>query len=338
MIARRFVLAAVLVMAFALSLAAQEIKVATLAPDGSYPMQEFRKAAAAIKEKTAGRVVFKFYPGGTMGNDKTVLRKVRFGQLQGAALTGGGLAEVYPQDQIYNLPFLFNSFEEVDHVRRRLDPVLIQALADRGFVSFGLIEGGFAHMMSAKPIRGTGDLKGCKVWAPEGDPISRTVFEQLGVSPIPLPLTDVLTGLQTGLIDTVGTSPYGAITLQWFTRVKYMTDVPLLYFYGTLVVDKKAFDKLAPADQAVVREVMGAAVSRVDRKSRADNQDARAKLQKQGVQFVAPTPAELDRWHAVARQATEKLGQAGAFDKAMLAQVEAMLREFRSGMGKPAGK
>jgi TRAP-type C4-dicarboxylate transport system substrate-binding protein len=338
MTVRRFVSVAVLCAAFAVTVAAQEFKVATLAPDGSYPMQEFRKAAEAIKARTEGRVVFKFYPGGTMGNDKTVLRKVRFNQLQGAALTGGGLAEVYPQDQIYNLPFLFKSFEEVDHIRKRIDPVLIQALADRGFVSFGLIEGGFAHMMSAKPIRGTSDLRGLKVWAPEGDPISRTVFEQLGVSPIPLPLTDVLTGLQTGLIDTVGTSPYGAITLQWFTRIKYVTDVPLLYFYGTLVVDKKVFDRLAPADQAVVREVMGAAVSRIDRKSRADNQDARGKLQKQGVQFVMPGPAELDRWHEVAAQATAKLGQAGAYDRAMLTQVEGYLREFRAGTGGKAGR
>jgi TRAP-type transport system periplasmic protein len=321
------------------SLAAQELKIATAAPDGSYALQEFRKAAAEVQTRTQGRVTFKFYPGGTMGNDKNVLRKIRFGQLQGAALTGGGLAEVFPQDQLYNLPFLFRSFQEVDYVRQRMDPALLQGIADHGFISFGIIEGGFAHLMSNKPIRAANDLKGQKVWAPENDPISRTVFDALGISPIPLPMTDVLTALQTGLIDTVGTSPAGAIMVQWYTRIKYMTDVPLLYFYGTLVVDKKAFTKLSPEDQATVREVMGAAVKRVDRKTRGDNEVAREKLRKQGITFVEPTKDELDYWHQIAANAMAKLAAMGAFDKGQLATLEGYLREFRAAKGgKPASK
>ena len=127
---------------------ARVFKIATISPDGTFWMQEMRAGAEEIKKQTEGRVVFKFYPGGVMGNDESVLRKIRIGQLQGGAVTAGSLVSINPDISIYELPYLFDSLEQVDYVRSRMDDELTGTLENKGFVGFGLAEGGFSYMMS----------------------------------------------------------------------------------------------------------------------------------------------------------------------------------------------
>lgn len=306
-----------------------KIKIATIAPDGTAWMQEMRRGAGEIAERTAGRVNFKFYPGGAMGNDKSVLRKIRAGQLQGGALTGGGLTEVYPDNQIYNLPLIFRSYEEMDYVRSKMDGLIGAGLEKHGYLSFGLAEGGFAYLMSSHPIRSVDNLKNEKVWIPEGDVVSRALLEALGISPIPLPLIDVLTGLQTGLISTVGASPTGAIALQWHTKIKYISDTPLMYFYGALIIDRKAYDKLSPADQTVVQAVMREVFDKLNRQIRQDNEKARAALRQQGVEFLPLPPDELEKLRKAAQQAIVKLGANGVYTQEMFKILQAHLDEYR---------
>lgn len=314
-----------------LQVSAQTFKIATILPDGSAWMNAMREGADEVTRRTEGRVKFRFFPGGVMGNDKSVLRKIRIGQLQGGAVTAGGLSDIYPDTQVYGLPFVFRSYGEVDYVRKRLDPVILKGLEEHGFVSFGFGEGGFAYLMSDDPIPGVEELRQQKVWIPEGDNISRAAFEAVGVSPISLPLTDVLTGLQTGLIDTVATSPVGAIALQWHTRVKYLTDTPLLYLYGTMVVDKRAFKRLSAKDQAVVREVMGQVFAKIGRGNRKDNEEARRVLREQGVTFVEPPADKLQQWReqvAVSMKRLEKQGD--AYSPETYEQVRRYLEEYRN--------
>ena len=203
---------------------ARVIKIATISPDGTFWMQEMRAGAKEIKKKTQGRVVIKFYPGGVMGNDGNVLRKIRIGQLQGGAVTAGSLAGIYPDIDVYGLPYLFSSYEQVDFVRSRMDDILIGGLKKKGFTGFGLAEGGFSYMMSDDPLHTVEDVRNQKIWIPSGSQVGEAVFGSANIAPVTLPLSDVLTGLQTGLIDTVITSPIGAIALQWHTRVKYVVD------------------------------------------------------------------------------------------------------------------
>jgi len=322
-------LIAVLIALLSYPVQALTLKIATPAPDGTSWMEQMRQGAERVRQRTAGRVKFRFYPGGVMGNDKSVLRKIRVGQLHGAAVTAGGLAEIYPDTQLYGLPFMFLSYEEVDYVRARMDALVMEGLKTNGFVSFGLGEGGFAYLMSNHPIRRSGDLKQQKMWIPEGDRISRAAFEAVDVSPIPLPLTDVLTGLQTGLVDTIATSPTGAIALQWHTRVKYLTDIPLVYLYGVLVVDRRAFEKLSPEDQAIVQEEMGRAFDTLNRQSRQENDSARQALRDQGIEFVQPSAADGERWRGIVVQAMERLGREGAFSSTTLQRLRRHLEDFR---------
>jgi TRAP-type C4-dicarboxylate transport system substrate-binding protein len=310
---------------------ATTFKIATIAPDGSSWMSALRAGASEIETRTGGRVLFRFYPGGIMGNDKSVLRKIRVGQLHGGAITGGGLAEILPEAQVYSLPFQFRSYAEVDYVRQRMDPLLMTALEREGYIGFGISEGGFAYLLSGNPIAGIDDLAGHKVWVPEGDTISRTAFEAMGISPISLPLTDVLTGLQTGLIDTVAATPTGAIALQWHTRVKHLTDAPLSYIYGTLVLRQRQFSKLSAADQQVVRQVMGEIFGQLNRQSREDNISARNALQSQGITFVSASDAAIQQWRSTVGTAMAKLvHNEELFDPAVYDQLQQHLKSFRA--------
>ncbi|ALC16567.1 TRAP-type C4-dicarboxylate transport system, periplasmic component [Desulfuromonas soudanensis] len=326
-----FLTLAILLAGFApIAAEAAVLKIATIAPEGSQWMQEMRKGADEIKTRTAGRVTVKFYGGGVMGNEKSVLRKIRIGQLHGGAFTGGGLIEVYPDISLYSLPMVFRSLDELDYVRSRMDKTLEQGLEGAGFVSFGFAEGGFALIMANKPVRSLDDLRGKKIWVPEGDSNTYAIMEGLGLSPVTLPITDVLTGLQTGLIDIIGTSPIGAIAFQWHTKVQYISTAPLAYLFATLVVDRKVFDKLSVEDQAVVREVMEGIYRQLDTQNRRDNEKASVALGTQGLEFVEFNPGEVEKMRSNVTETVLALGSKGAFSLPLYQEMRRLIEAYHS--------
>ncbi|MCW8830286.1 MAG: TRAP transporter substrate-binding protein DctP [Gammaproteobacteria bacterium] len=305
----------------AVPLYAKTIKIATISPDGTLWMNEMRAGAKEIKKRTQGRVKFKFYPGGVMGSVENVLRKMRIGQLQGGAVTTGSLAGVYPDIDIYGLPYLFSSLDQVDYVREKLDQPLLDELEKKGYISFGFGEGGFSYMMSDSSLYTVEDVRKQKVWVPGGNKVGEAVFSSAEVSPVTLPVSDVLTGLQTGLVNTVITSPIGAIALQWHTRVKYVIDVPLTYITAMLVIDKKAFNKIKKEDQAIVREVMGEAFKRIDSANRRDNLAAQDALKQQGIKYVSLPQDSLDAWYAIGDKAIKKLQKNNSYSPAAYKEI-----------------
>ncbi len=316
----------------AFSASARTLKIATIVPDGSSWLSEMRKAGEEIKEKTQGRVKLKFYPGGVMGGDKTVLRKVRAGQLHGGAFTSGALAAVYPDIELYSLPLLFRDYDEVDFVRSRLDEQLMQGLARNGFEALAITDGGFAYVLSQKPIRKVEDMKGTRVWLVEDDKMTDVALRIAGVAPVPLPIADVYTALQTGLVDTVAAPPIGAIAFQWHTRVNYLTDVPIMYLAGIFAVDQKAFSRISKKDREVVREVVSAAAKRLDKANRADEINAREALGNQGIEFVsALSRDEVQRWRSISSQAISEMRGSGRYSDEMISEILTLLEEHRSG-------
>lgn len=313
----------------AASARAADIKIATVAPDGSHWMEQMRGGADEIKMRTGGRVTLKFYPGGVMGNDAQVLRKVRIGQLQGGAFTAGGLAERYNALNLYGIPLLFRSLDEVDAVRAKLDPKLMAGLDQAGFVSFGFTEGGFANLLSNEPIHSVDQMKRKKVWVPEGDQISFLAMESMGLSPVVLPVTDVLTGLQTGLIEMTFASPVAALVLQWQTRVKYRTDLPVSYSYGIFAIEKGAFNAMTPDDQKVVREVMTRVMGGLDRTARDDNKRAAEVLASSGVQTVSVNAADVEEWRHTLQGLYPQIRERSDVDKQMFDELSATLGEYR---------
>jgi len=306
---------------------ARVIKIATLSPDGTAWMKAMRAGAEDIKKQTEGRVVFKFYPGGVMGNDKNVLRKIRIGQLHGGAVTAGSLTSIYPDMDIYGLPYLFADQKQVDAVRTKLDKDLLDGLEEKGFVGFGIAGGGFTYMMSDGKVQTVDDAKQKKIWIPSDSDVGITVFKSAGISPVPLPLSDVLTGLQTGLVDTVFASPIGAIALQWHSRIKYIIDVPLTYLSALLVIQKKTFTRLKEHDQAVIRKVMSDVFQAINEKNQKDNISAREALLNKGIEFVKLSEADMNVWLDVGKKAMQKLEEKNNYTEAMYDRLMRTVKE-----------
>jgi TRAP-type C4-dicarboxylate transport system substrate-binding protein len=294
-------------------------------------MREMRAAGDAVKKGTEDRVELKFYPGGVMGDNATVLRKIKIGQLQGGAFTGGEASVITKDAEIYTVPFLFRNQEEVDKVRPKVDPLIKDAVRKTGFELLGLSGGGFAYLMSTKDIRTRDDLRNAKVWVPQGDEIAELTFRTAGVTPIPLPLADVYTSLQTGLIDTAANTDSGAIAFQWHTKIKHVVDMPVIYVVGEVLLDKKAFDALSEADRKVVSDEFTAGFARLEKINRSDNASAREALRKQGVTFFTPEAAERSRWEGVGAETYKQLTAQHAFSPELQKALDAALAEARGG-------
>lgn len=306
------------------------LKIATIVPDGSTWMSQLRAAAAEITDRTEQRVKFKFYPGGVMGDDKTVLRKMRIGQLHGGAMQSGGLSAYYPDSQIYSLPLKFRSLDEIDYVRSKMDISLIKGFEESGFITFGLSEAGMAYAMSKTPTQTLKKLRSLKVWVPDNDPMGISAMKSFGIHPIPLPVGDVLVGLQTGLINAVISPPIAAIALQWHNQIKYIVDMPLFYTYAVLAIDKRAFNRITLADQQVVRAVMSQTFLDIDKQNRADNIAAMSTLTKQGIEMLTPEQKEFQRLYKKSEQATLDLLSRGLITQPILDQLNTILEEYRS--------
>ena len=320
-----------LLLGWATAANAQTIKLATLAPEGSGWMDSMRAGAAEITERTEGRVKFKFYGGGVQGNDNQVLRKMRIGQLHGGAFTSSVLGEFQRDAILYAMPMLFNDLEEVQFARSRMDDKLRELIEQAGYVNFGFAGGGFAHIMSNRPIANLDDMQGLKVWIPDGDKMAYGAIKALGVSPVTMPLTDVLTGLQTELIDTIMGPPAGTIILQWNTGVSYITELPLAYIFAMLIVDKKYFDRIQPDDQAIVREIMERVYLGFDQQGNEDNEKAYKALIDDGMKSVSPDQGQIPEWHAAVQKSNHQLAGEGVVDAGLLNEIECYVSAYRAG-------
>jgi len=326
------------VLASSLPAHAVTLKIATATPDGTQWMDDMRAGAKEIKERTDSRVQIKYYGGGIKGDDKKVLGQIRIRQLQGGAFTPSALTSQYSDLNLYGMPLIFDSVEEAGYVRSRLDARLQQGLEDAGFVNFGFATSGFANILSNTPVKSLDDLKGKRVWVPEGDAISYASMQALSLSPVTLPLTDVLTGLQTRLIDIVAIPPYVALILQWHTKVKYVTQLPLVYTFGFMAVDKKAFDKISPEDQAIVREVMGRIYENFDKMNLVDNDAAFEALVNSGIEAVELDEEEFTRTRKVLLASNRQLGEQGKFTLELYDELMRYLDEYRRDTGAAVGE
>lgn len=308
---------------------AQTLKLATIAPEGSSWMKDMRFGAQQIEDRTEGRVKLKFYAGGVQGNDKQVQRKMRTGQLHGGAFTSGSMNNFQKDADLFSLPLVFSNTAEARHVRNELEPELRQRLEDAGYVNFGFAEGGFAYMMSNKPLRTRSDMSGQKVWIPEGDPIGFAALRALNVAPVVMPITDVMTGLQTELLDSVSVPPVGAVVFQWHTRLSYITDVPVAYVYASLLIDKRAFSKLSEADQLVVREVMEGIYRKFDEAGVKDNENALQALLDSGLEWVETDSQEVDGWRQAVSKSHRQLAEDGVFDLKLYEKLQDIMKNYQ---------
>jgi TRAP-type C4-dicarboxylate transport system substrate-binding protein len=293
-------------------------------------MQDMLEGARRISEQTDGRVIFKFRAGGIAGADADVLRKIRIRNLHGGAFSAGGLGDVYPGMNLYGIPLIFRSLDEVDFVRSRLDARLAERLESAGFISFGFSEGGFSNLMSNVPVSHVDDLRRQKVWVPDNDPISGQVLEALRLAPVPLELADALLGLQRGLVDVVAAAPVVALVLQWHTQVRYRTDLPISYSMGVFAMPSSAFYDLDEPDQVVVRRELEAVMRRIDANSRTDNDEARQEMTRLGIETVPVNGADVETWRDLIAAQYPEIRRRRDIDVELFDEMLALLEEFRA--------
>ncbi|HAM34979.1 MAG TPA: ABC transporter substrate-binding protein [Elusimicrobia bacterium] len=321
------------------------IKFATLAPTGSPWMEVMNGLNVELQAKTAGRVKFKMYPDGVQGEDKDVVKKIRIGQLHAAGFTGVGLGEIAPEVRILDAPWLFRNDDEVEFIHQSFAKELNAALEKAGYVLLGWTELGWVHVFSKTPINSPEDMKKAKMWVWEGDPIAQAAYRALGIKPIPLSVVDVMSSLETGMIDAVYGPPLGVTALQWFRRVKHIYAAPMADSSGAVLISKKMFESLSEADRKTLLEVSAKHLRRLNLLSRQENEDALVSLQKQGLKLSArPTPEEARRFEELGRQARQDLA-GSLFSAELLERVEQALARRRaesgqpkSGAGRPGGK
>jgi len=305
-----------------------EIKIATLAPDGSPWIKTFQTIDAEVREKTDNQIGIKVYPGGVLGDEKDMLRKMHIGQIHGAALTSAGLSAIYGELDVFQIPFLFESHHEVDYVIDEMDAFFQKGFEENGYILLGWSEGGFVRLMSTAPVATMDDLRKLKVWTWEDSPMTKVIFDQANVSAIPLSVPDVLVGLQTGLVDVVYAPPSGAILLQWFTKTKYITDVKLIYLVGGLVMQKKMFNKLSPEHQKILLETCRHRMNELKTIIRKENQEALQVMIKHGAKIITPTAPQIAEFKEVSDQAMLRL-EGKSFSKKVRDEVVAKILTYR---------
>ena len=304
------------------------VKFATLAPDGSTWMKAMKQFTVETTAKTEGRVKFKIYPGGVSGDEKDVVRKIRLGQLQAAGFTGVGIGEIAPEVRILDTPFLFKNAKEIDHIYNIFDGDFRKIFEARGYILLGWAEVGNVNIFSNSPVTKLEDLKAVKMWIWEGDPIAEATFAALKIKPIPLSITDVMTSLQTGMINGVYGSPLSVIAMQWFSRMKYVLSSPIANASGAVVISKKTFYALTKEDRKTMLELGEKYFRALTAQSRKDNEESVKILKSKKLIFTEPAGmAELDRAGVEARQAL--VGK--LYSKELLEKVETALKIFRKG-------
>jgi TRAP-type transport system periplasmic protein len=327
---RRFSSAFAVLLMAAMTASAQQytIKFATIAPEGSTWMNVMKEYDAAIRKESGGRMGFKIYSAGVQGDEKGVLRKIRAGQLHSGGFTGVGMGEIAPKVRILDSPFLVRNSDEVDMLYQQFGKEFEQAFEDGGYVLLGWAEVGFVHVFTSTPIRKTEDLKGLKMWTWEGDPIAETAFRTLGINPIPLSFVDVMTSLQTGLIDAFYTTPYAAIALQWYTRVKYMVDVPLADAAGSVLISKKYFDQIPKDLQDILLRDGRMYINKLTQLSRKDNRESTAELKKRGITILTADEKDLQEYIQVGSKSRRAL-VGRLFSEDFLNRVEKAVADYR---------
>jgi TRAP-type C4-dicarboxylate transport system substrate-binding protein len=307
----------------------QRIKFATVAPEGSTYLKILREYTSEVEKLTGGKVTFKIYPSQSQGDEKDVLRKIRLGQLHSAGFTGVGLGEIMSEVRVLELPMLFRNSDEVDYISSKFYDKFDQKFEENNFIILGWADVGFAYVFSQKAIASIQDLKGTKMWMWEGDPLAEATFKALGVSAIPLSLVDVLTSLQTNLIQAVYVPPLPCVTLQWYTRVNTMTDVPLANVSGAVLISKKMFDKLEPEHQKILREKGREYMSRLVQESREDNDKAIELMKQNGIEIVKVSEEHLREFETAARKAYQDL-VGRLYSQELLGQITGALEEYRA--------
>jgi TRAP-type C4-dicarboxylate transport system substrate-binding protein len=276
------------------------IKLATLVPDGSVWDKVLKGTGAEWSAATQGRVKLVIYPGGVAGDEPGIVRKMRIGQIQAAALTLTGLSEIDESFRMLGIPMFFQSYPELFQVLTRMRPDLEKRLEAKGFILLNWGHGGWVHFFTRSPVQSVDELKRLKIFVWAGDDRAVQMWKANGFNPVALAATDIMPALQTGMIDALPAPPLAANLLQWFRLAPNMADMGLGPLAGALVITKSAWNKIPAADQAAIRAACRKAERRLEVEIPGQDSSAVIEMKKRGLTVVAIRGENATAWRAAA--------------------------------------
>lgn len=314
------------------------INLGTVAPEGSPWHQVLQQMGQDWERASQGSVTLRIYPGGVLGDEHEMLRKVRIGQLHAVALSGAGLSHAETAVSCFQIPMLIESYEELDYIRERLAPKVEALLQAKGFVVMNWGDVGWVHFFTKTPARTPDDIRKMKLFTSAGDPETEALYKEFGFQPVPLAVTDMLPALQTGLLEAIDVPPLFALLDQSFGLAKNMTPIKWAPLVGATIVSKQVWERIP---QPLASELLRIARSSGDKlrgQIRKLGDDAVVEMQKRGLNIVQLDEATIARWRSEAEAAYPKLRgrlvPANLFDETMRLRNEFRSSQ-RAGTGRP---
>lgn len=313
---------------------AQEVKLGTLAPEGS-PWHKILQDMGEDWKAAAPGMKFKIFPGGVAGDEPDMVRKLRIGQLHMAALTGVGLAEIAPECMSLQMPMLLRTDEELDYVRDKIAPKLEKILLAKGYVVLNWGEAGWTHFFGQKPVVTLADLKQTKLMVWDSNPGEIAAWKEAGANPIPLASTDMHTGLKSGLINAFCTSALAALSFQWFGSAKEMSEMNWAPLIGATIIKVEKWNALNAAQQPALLKASAKAGESFRAETRKQSIVAVDTMKKYGLTVHAVPPDAVAAWEKAAKAAWPAL-MGKSVPAELVAELEKLRDEYRA--TKPAGK
>jgi TRAP-type C4-dicarboxylate transport system substrate-binding protein len=284
------------------------IKLGTVAPEGSTWHDALLSIRQQWRDISHGEVELRIYAGGVLGGEAEMVRKVQRHGLDAIAISGAGLPFIDSSVDCLNLPMLFESYEELDYVRNGIAPDLEQRLAHKYFKVLSWAEGGWIYFFTKAPVRTPDDLRKLRLWTAAGHPEAETLSKALGFQVVPLPETDMLTGLQTGLVDAIDVPPLFALLDRSYQLAKYMTNLKFAPLNAATVISLPAWERIPASHRPRLLDAVRQAGQALRAAIRQAGDDAIQEMRKRGLQIVDLDAPTIAQWRLEAQKAYPKFG------------------------------
>jgi TRAP-type C4-dicarboxylate transport system substrate-binding protein len=308
---------------------AETIKLATIAPKGSPYHDILREMGEAWRRIGAGAIELRIYAGGAAGDESDIIRKMRVGQFQAVAVSGGGLADILPELRALQMPMLFASDAERDYVFDRIHPQLAELAERRGFKILAWAPTGWLYFFTQKPVVSPDDLRPLGIFAWAGNSGYIEGWKAAGFRPVPLPVTEILTSLQTGLVNAVAVPPIVALSFQWFGLANHMSDLKWAPLDGAIVMPLAAWKALPPELRPKLLEAAEESGAKLARSIQALSDEAVAVMQRHGLVVHRVPPDMVPEWEKRARAGYPYI-VGDLVPAEMTAEVERLRDEYRA--------
>ena len=306
-----------------------KVKVGTIAPEGSIWHNALSRLAQRWREASGGKVRLKIYPGGVVGDEGDMVRKMRIGQLHMAGVTGVGLSQITRSTLALQVPMMIDSYAELDFIRARAGPKIAQEMKDSGFVVLSWVDAGWVHHFSKQPAQTPDALRKLKYIVWNEDPASEKAWRAANFKVVPLSSTDVMSALRTDMAQSFGTTPVFALSSQWFGLAKYMTRVNWAPLNGATIITARVWDRVDEALRPALLKIAEEEGDALNAQVRALHDKAIKAMVERGLRTYTPSREEIEVWRSAARMAYPVIrGQ--VVPEALFDEVERLTVEYRA--------